>query len=99
MRGNMLTVAAVAMAAACCCACRLAANGRPSAPLYRFVRTPDEVTHVSVGAPERDAPRIDPRVFSNFLEHLGGAIYEGLWANCIHNPVYFVDASGAPVRW
>lgn len=69
----------------------------PTAVVYR--RTADEVTRVTVGRAGRDAQRVDQRIFSNFLEHLGGSIYEALWANVIYNPQFEPERDGQLARW
>jgi alpha-N-arabinofuranosidase len=70
-----------------------------TAVVYR--RTSGDVTNVVVTRATRRAPRVDPRVFSNFLEHLGGSVYEALWANVIYNPQFGAEreARAAPARW
>ncbi|MBM3493570.1 MAG: hypothetical protein FJX72_04500 [Armatimonadetes bacterium] len=68
-----------------------------SSVAYR--RTEGEVTRITVARAGKKAPRIDPRIFSNFLEHLGGSIYEALWANMIYNPQFEADREGHLARW
>jgi alpha-N-arabinofuranosidase len=80
------------------CACGVRAESDLSA-FYTYRQTGEDVTRVEVGAAQADAPRISPRVFSNFLEHLGGSIYEGLWANAVYNPQFEADAQGNLARW
>jgi len=48
---------------------------------------------------ERTGPAVSPRLFSNFLEHLGGAIYQGLWANVVYNPQFAADKQGRLLLW
>ncbi len=73
----------------------------PQAPRAAMVfnRTDHEVTRVRIGKAPKSAHRIDPRVFSNFLEHLGGSIYEALWANVVYNPHFEAERDGNLARW
>jgi alpha-N-arabinofuranosidase len=64
-----------------------------------YHRTTEDITRVTVGRASKSAQRVDPRVFSNFLEHLGGSIYEALWANIIYNPQFEADRDGRIARW
>ncbi len=64
-----------------------------------FHRSESEVTRVVVGRPSGELPRVSPRLFSNFLEHLGGSIYEALWANVVYNPQFEADRNGTLARW
>lgn len=68
-------------------------------PLYTYQRTNSEITQITIGAAPPDGPVISPRLFSNFLEHLGGTVYEGLWANVVYNPQFEADKQGRLVRW
>ncbi len=70
-----------------------------SRSLVVFNRTDDEVIRVRIGKAGKTTQRTDPRVFSNFLEHLGGSIYEALWANVIYNPQFEAERDGNIARW
>lgn len=57
--------------------------------LFRYERndaSPDHITRVRINAGHTARHAIDPRVFGNFIEHLGGVVYEGLWAQILLNP-------------
>ncbi len=69
------------------------------AALYRYRRSDDPITDVVVSVPESDAPAISPRLFSSFLEHLGGTIYNGVWANVVQNPRFGADKRGRLANW
>jgi alpha-N-arabinofuranosidase len=62
-------------------------------------RASEPVTRVTVSAPSSRAAAIDPRLFSNFLEHLGGTVYEGVWANVAYNPQFEADKQQRLSRW
>lgn len=95
----MIFLVLVAVGAACLAATlNVPAAPAPAAP-YHYRRTDADVTEVTVGKPMASAPAISPRIFSNFLEHLGGAVYDGLWANVIHNPRFGADARGRLANW
>ena len=72
---------------------------RVSQPMFVFSRTDEQVTRIRMGKAARTAHRISQRVFSNFLEHLGGSVYEGLWANVIYNPQFEAERDGTLARW
>ena len=57
--------------------------------LFRFHRddsAPGGLTNIRFNAARMAKAPIQPMVFSNFLEHLGGVLYEGVWANALQNP-------------
>lgn len=61
----------------------------PTRALFRFHRddqSPNKVTRVHINARHTAADPISQNVFGNFIEHLGGVIYEGLWAQALLNP-------------
>src|SRR4030095_204571 len=49
-------------------------------------QTPDKRTRVYVNAAHTAAAPISPLIFGSFLEHLGGAIYGGVWSQLLINP-------------
>lgn len=58
-------------------------------PQFRYQRddaAPGGLTTIRLNAARVAPAPIQPLVFSNFLEHLGGVIYEGVWANALQNP-------------
>lgn len=61
-----------------------------SAPeLFRYRRddaAPGGLTTIRLNAARVAGAPVQPLVFSNFLEHLGGVLYEGVWANALNNP-------------
>src|SRR5690349_9299904 len=65
---------------------------RPATPtraLFRFHRddhAPGHLTRVHINAAHAAAVPVSPLVFGNFLEHLGGAVYQGIWAQALLNP-------------
>ena len=72
----------------------------PQGPaLYAYRRVASDLTRITVSASRRGQGEIDPRLFSNFLEHLGGTIYDGLWANVVANPQFEPDKQGRLERW
>jgi alpha-N-arabinofuranosidase len=75
--------------------------------LYTYRRddaTPAGVTRIRVDARHMAAVAIQPDLFGNFVEHLGGVVYGGLWAQLLRNPsLEAVDAArgeaAAPPAW
>lgn len=68
---------------------RTLSSAEPTRSLFRYIRadnSPNSLTTVEIDAAEAASHPIDRRVFGNFIEHLGGVIYDGLWANALHNP-------------
>ncbi len=71
----------------------------PAPAVVVFQRSEDDLTRVTLASHAQPAASIDPRVFSNFLEHLGGSVYEALWANVIYNPQFEAERDGMLARW
>lgn len=76
----------------------------PTRSLSRFIRnddSPNAVTKLQIDASQMASHPIDPRVFGNFIEHLGGVIYEGLWAQALLNPnlEQIEEKEIAPQNW
>lgn len=67
-------------------------------PAVEYRRVEGAVTRVTVRHAE-DMPGVSPRLFSNFLEHLGGSIYEALWANVVYDPQFEAERDGTLARW
>ncbi len=47
---------------------------------------PGQVTRIRINAARVAASPIQQNVFGNFVEHLGGVVYEGIWAQVLLNP-------------
>jgi alpha-N-arabinofuranosidase len=65
------------------------AQAPATASLFRYRRddnAPDRLTRVHIDAAHTAAVPIDPLLFGNFVEHLGGVVYEGIWAQALLNP-------------
>src|SRR5262249_14734274 len=65
-----------------------ARRAEPTRTLFRYQRndrTPNRRTLARINAAHAAAP-ISPLVFGNFLEHLGSAIYGGVWSQLLTNP-------------
>jgi len=63
-----------------------------------FQRSESEITRITVR--DADAQYAVPRrLFSNFLEHLGGSIYQALWANVVYNPQFEAERDGRLAQW
>src|SRR4029453_7194016 len=63
-------------------------RAEPTRALFRYQRndqTPDKRTRVYVTAAHTAAAPISPLIFGSFLEHLGGAIYGGVWSQLLIN--------------
>lgn len=81
-----------------------AAPAVPTRALFVFRRddsAPNQLTRVRVNAARRASAPISPFVFGNFIEHLGGVVYPGLWANVILNPNLerIEDGDTRPPHW
>lgn len=64
-----------------------AATGAPE--LFRYRRddaAPGGLTTIRLNTARVATAPVQPLMFSNFLEHLGGVLYEGVWANALPNP-------------
>ncbi len=68
-------------------------SGSPSpgstSSLFTYRRddaSPHGVTRVRIDARRTAAAPIHPELFGNFIEHLGGVVYGGLWAQVLLNP-------------
>lgn len=63
--------------------------------------TPEQVTRVRIRANVQARHNISPLIFGNFIEHLGGVIYEGLWAQAVLNPSLerIENETEAPEHW
>lgn len=71
-------------------------------PLYQFRRDDAaSVTRIHIAAGHQGSTPLSQNVFGNFIEHLGNAIYEILWANVLLNPNLekIADADKAPPAW
>ncbi len=77
----------------------LAAQPPPQHGAVTFTRTDSAVTQVTVRQGGEPGTPVSPRIFSNFLEHLGGSIYEALWANVVYNPQFEAERDGHLARW
>jgi alpha-N-arabinofuranosidase len=58
-------------------------------PLFAYTRadaTPGHTTTIHIDAARHAAAPIDRNIFGNFIEHLGGVVYPGLWAQTLLNP-------------
>jgi alpha-N-arabinofuranosidase len=63
------------------------AQGEQSLFVYNRVdTTPEHATTLHIDASRHAAAPIDRNVFGNFIEHLGGVVYPGLWAQALLNP-------------
>jgi len=96
---TMIAYVLLAAGVACVAAAAGVAADPASPSLYSFHRTDGVITEVMVSEPAASAPPISPRIFSNFLEHLGGAVYDGLWANVLQNPRFGADKRGRLANW
>lgn len=56
---------------------------------------------VQIDATRTARAAIHPYVFGNFIEHLGGVVYEGIWAQALLNPnlEQIEDRDAAPPPW
>lgn len=71
------------------CALAQTPSAASSAELFRYSRedaAPGGLTSIRLNAARVAVAPVQPTVFSNFLEHLGGVLYEGVWANALNNP-------------
>lgn len=68
---------------------------------HRDDNTPDHLTTVQIDAARQAVAPVDPNVFGNFIEHLGGVVYEALWAQLLLNPnLERIEAKDtAPAEW
>ena len=60
-----------------------------TASLFTYRRDdspPDAVTRVNIDVRRTAATAIHQDIFGNFIEHLGGVVYPGLWAQVLLNP-------------
>ena len=53
---------------------------------HRDDNTPDHLTTVRIDAARQAAAPVSPNLFGNFIEHLGGVVYEALWSQILLNP-------------
>lgn len=61
----------------------------PTRALFRYRRDDsalDHLTTVRINAAHTVAAPVSPLIFGNFIEHLGGVLYDGLWAQALLNP-------------
>lgn len=78
-----LAAAFLALVALTTCQAQLS----PTRSLYRYHRTDDAtLTTIRIDAAHTGAVPLSQDVFGNFVEHLGNAVYAGLWANVLMNP-------------
>lgn len=71
------------------CAVAQAPSVTNAPELFRYHRedaAPDGLTSIRLNAGRLAAAPVQPLVFSNFLEHIGGVIQGGLWADALGNP-------------
>jgi alpha-N-arabinofuranosidase len=64
-------------------------RAEPTRALFRYQRDDQAQngrTLVRINAAHAAAAPINPFLFGNFLEHLGGAIYGGVWSQLLTNP-------------
>ncbi len=63
--------------------------------------TRSRVTRVQINAARRAAAPVRQEVFGNFVEHLGGAVYETVWAQALVNPNLekVEERDSKPQRW
>ncbi len=57
--------------------------------LFQYRRddtTPNKVTLVQIDAAKQAATPVSPNIFGNFIEHLGGVVYQALWSQILLNP-------------
>jgi alpha-N-arabinofuranosidase len=62
---------------------------QPTRTLFTYRRddqTPDQITTVQIDTTLMARAAIHPEIFGNFIEHLGGVVYEGIWAQVLLNP-------------
>ncbi len=48
--------------------------------------TPNNVTTVRLDAARQASAPVSPNIFGNFIEHLGGVVYQALWSQLLLNP-------------
>ena len=48
--------------------------------------TPNKLTTVQIDAAQQAAAPVNPNIFGNFIEHLGGVVYQALWSQVLLNP-------------
>jgi alpha-N-arabinofuranosidase len=61
----------------------------PTRALFRYRRddrAPGHLTTVRINAARAAAAPVSPLIFGNFIEHLGGVVYDGIWAQALLNP-------------
>lgn len=83
---------------------RAAAAAASTRALFTYTRddaSPGKVTRVRIDASVKATAPVSQDLFGNFLEHLGGAIYDVLWADALRNPgLEQIDpAETAPSYW
>ena len=57
--------------------------------LFQYRRddaTPNQVTLAQIDAAKQAATPVSPNIFGNFIEHLGGVVYQALWSQLLLNP-------------
>jgi GH43 family beta-xylosidase len=57
--------------------------------MFRYERSdaaPGALTNIRINAERTAKALVQQEVFGNFIEHLGGVIYEGVWAQVLLNP-------------
>jgi alpha-N-arabinofuranosidase len=69
----------------------------PGNHLFRFERRSDVQPRLTIHAQEADATPIRPRLFGNFLEHLGFSIQGGILAQLLLNPTLTANHNVPPV--
>lgn len=71
--------------------------------LFRFHRddaAPDGVTRITLDANRVAAKPVSLNIFGNFIENLGTAIYDILWADALHNPnLERINPNDPEPRW
>ncbi|MBV9867383.1 MAG: hypothetical protein JO316_18655 [Abitibacteriaceae bacterium] len=53
---------------------------------HRDDATAGHITNIQINAAHTATAPVQQNVFGNFLEHLGGVVYEGVWAEVLLNP-------------
>ena len=79
-------------------------SSRLTRSLFHYERdnnTPDHLTTVHIDAAQQAETAISPDIFGNFIEHLGGVVYQALWAQLLLNPSleHIEKADASPADW
>ncbi len=63
--------------------------GPSTASLFTYRRddaAPEGMTHIDIDARQTAVTTVNQDIFGNFIEHLGGVVYPGLWSQVLLNP-------------